>query len=375
LADPGDYGNRLHIRKDKTNPRRVAYLTILLFASPPDWPLFTLGFVLVAAAIMLHGWAAGYLARAGYAEREKSLTVRGPYRYNRNPYYLAQMTMDLGFFFLAGRPLFYIFYFPIIFFVYRRWVANEESFLKSEFGDQYFTLQREVPRWSFRILPTPARGSELSFRWATFKLNRELTRSLSHTCFLAVFWLFFFFGNPFSRITVLARITAIAAIAVWLVLHDVYPVDISQKSIGWFLVALGSAAMTTIFLIYAPVWQPWFGTKAWISIGLGLCLGLLVAITVLPGLVNPSTKNRTKFFPQPICHWYALTFGLGLLSCSLGGIWLGMMLPFTIWALHIAGLVSVKMVPRRLSVSLELLALIVCSASLAVARQLNSIGD
>ena len=67
LTDPGDYNNRLHVRKDKTHTRRLAYLTILLFASPPDWQWLATGIVLVAAGIMLHGWAAGYLARAEYA--------------------------------------------------------------------------------------------------------------------------------------------------------------------------------------------------------------------------------------------------------------------------------------------------------------------
>ncbi len=101
--------------------------------------------------------------------------------------------MDLGFFFLAGRPLFYLFYFPIIFFVYRRWVVNEESFLENEFGEPYRTFKREVPRWGFRIKAAPARGSELSFQWATFMINRELPRSLSHIFFLAVLCVVFIF--------------------------------------------------------------------------------------------------------------------------------------------------------------------------------------
>jgi hypothetical protein len=371
LTDPGDYGNRLHVRKDKTHTRRLAYLTILLFASPPDWPWFAAGIVLAAAGIMLHGWAAGYLARAGYAERQKILTVRGPYRHNRNPYYLAQMTMDLGFFFLAGRPLFYLFYFPIIFFIYRRWVVNEEGFLESEFGEQYLSLKRDVPRWSFRIKPAPARGSELNFQWATFRINRELARSLSHIFFLAALVLLFFLGNPLSQMSVLFRITLIAAIGVWLVLRDVYALDVSRKSVAWFMFALCSAGMTVFFLLYAPVWQPWVGTGAWISIAVGLGLGLLAWIAALPGLAGVSGKKGKPLFARPICQWYVLALGLGLLSCTLGGVWLGIMVPFTVWALHIAGEVSIQMVRRRLSVSLGLLALIVCSGGLAVARQLN----
>jgi protein-S-isoprenylcysteine O-methyltransferase Ste14 len=369
LADPGDY-NRIHVRKDKTNTRRLAYLTILLFASPPGWPWFAAGFVLVALGVMLHGWAAGYLARAGYAEREKILTIRGPYRHNRNPYYLAQMTMDLGFFFLADRPLLYLFYFPIIFFVYRRWVVNEEGFLESEFGEQYHTFKRDVPRWGFRFKAAPARGSELRFKWATFMINRELPRALSHVFLLVVFALFFAFGNPFDQIDELFRITLIAAIAMWLVLRDIYAVDVSRKSIGWFMVAAASAVITALFLIYAPVWQPWDGGGAWVSIGVGLCLGLLGWVATLPGIAGDAGKNGL-FFSRPISQWYVLALGLGLLSCTLGGVWLGIMLPFIVWALHLAGAVSIPMVPRRLGVSFALLALIVGSGYLAVARQLD----
>jgi hypothetical protein len=367
LTDLGDYGNRLHIRKDKTNPRRLAYLALLLFASPPHWPWLAAGIALVATGIALHGWAAGYMDRAGYAEREKKLTIFGPYRHNRNPYYLAQMIMDLGVFILAGHPLFYLFYFPVIFSVYRRWVASEESFLENEFGEPYLALKRDVPRWWFRIKPAPALGSALSFQWATFRLNHELPRSLSHLCFLVVFVLFFIFGNPFGQVTVLLRATVIATIAVWLVLRDVYPLNVSDKSMGWSIVALCSALMTAVFLIYAPVWQPWFGTSAWIAIGLGLCLGLLVWLTALPGLADLSGSIRKKFFARPICQWYLLALGLGLLSCRLAGVWLGTMLSFTAWALQIAGWLSIQMVPQRFNVSLCILALIVCLVGLAIA--------
>jgi hypothetical protein len=368
LTDLGDYGNRLHIRKDKTNPRRLAYLALLLFASPPEWPWLAAGIILVATAISLHGWAAGYMARAGYAEREKKLTIFGPYRHNRNPYYLAQMTLDLGVFILAGHPWFYLLYFPVIFFVYRRWVESEESFLENQFGESYLVFKRDVPRWSFRIQPAPAFGPVLRFKWATFRLNRELPRSLSHLFFLLVFVLFFVFGNPFDQTSVLLRATVIATVAVWLVLRDVYPLNVFHKSAGWSIFALGSALATAIFLIYAPVWQPWFGTSAWITIGVGLSLGLLVWLAALPGLDG---VRSNKLFARPICQWYVLALGLGLLSCRPAGVWLGTMVPFTVWALHVAGWLSIQMVPQRFNVSLGILALIVCFGGFAVATQLG----
>ena len=370
MADPGDYNNRVHVRKDKTNIRRIGYLTLLLFASRPGWPLFTAGIILVVAGVMLHGWAAGYLARAGYAEREKILTIRGPYRYNRNPYYLAQMTMDLGLFFLAGRPLFYLFYFPIIFFVYRRWVLNEESFLESEFGEPYRTFKGEVPRWGFRIKAASARGSDLSFQWATFMINRELPRSLSHISLLAAFVLYSFLGNPYSRISVLARVTLIAAIAVWLVLRNVYPLDNSQKSLIGFTFAICIVVLAILPLLDDSVWQRWSGMAAWFAIAAALCLCLLFWFAAFLDRIGSSGKKRA-WFARPICHWYVLTVGLGLMSCTLGGVWLGIMVPLSAWTFQLAGYVSIPTVPKRLDLSFALLALVVCLGSLVVLRELE----
>jgi protein-S-isoprenylcysteine O-methyltransferase Ste14 len=371
MRDPGDYNRRVHVRNDKTNIRRLGYLTILLFASPPEWRSLAAGIVLVLASILLHGWAAGYLARAGYAEREKVLTVRGPYRHSRNPYYLAQMTMDFGFFLLAGRPLLYLFYFPVIFYIYRRWVTHEEMFLQTEFGDSYRAFKRDVPRWRFRIRPGPARGSELHFRWATFNTNRELPRSLSHLFLLAAFILMFFAGNPFGRLSGVFRVTLLGAIAAWLLLRDVYALDVSRKSIGWLVVAFLSATMAAVVLVSAPVWQPWRGMEAWLSIGAGLCFGSLCWVAVVPDVNGMLRKATGSFFLRPICYWYVLTLGLGLLSCTLGGVWLGIMLPFTLWALHLARVAPIPIFPPRVSVSLALLAMTCCAAVLAVVRQLS----
>ena len=353
---------RFHIRKDKTNPRRLAYLTLLLFADPPDWPLMAIGVPLITASILFHAWAAGYLARAGYAERETILTVRGPYRHNRNPYYVAQMTMDFGFFLVAGQPVFYILYFPLIFSVYRSWVAKEERFLEKEFGDDYRKLKREVPRWSLRIKPADARGSELSFKWTTFMLNRELPRSVSHLFFLVVFVAYFFFGNPFTDTDVLVRVTMIAGIAVWLIVRDTDAVDVSQVSVGWTLLAVTTALITAIFLLKAPVWYQWDGIVAWIGTAAGICLGLLVSASALPRFSGGFGSKR-PLFARPVLQLYVFGLALGLLSCTLGGVWLGIMVPFVLWMLNIAGVMAIKAPPKGWQIAFGLLLLSVVLGS------------
>ncbi|HWO41359.1 MAG TPA: methyltransferase, partial [Candidatus Eisenbacteria bacterium] len=273
-----------------------------------------------------------------YAEREKILTVRGPYRYNRNPYYVAQMIMDFGFFLIAGRPLLFLIYFPIIFSVYRYWVRKEESFLENEFGDDYRTLKREVPRWSFRLKPAPARGSQLSFRWAIFKLNRELPRALSHLGLMLIFIGYFFLGNPFEAVSPLGRITIIAAVAVWLVIHDIYPLQPIEKSLAWVLLALACAVFAIVFLICGLVWQPWTGASAWISIVAGGLLGLLVAGDSVAQWHGRPIKQTRKFFAAPVRQLYGIALAFGLISCTLGGVWLAITTALVIWLLCVGGI-------------------------------------
>lgn len=362
---------RFHFRKGKTNPRRLAYLTLFLFAAPSDWRLLAIGIVLVSAAVFLHGWAAGYLARAGYVEREKILTVRGPYRHNRNPYYLAHLTMDLGVFFLAGLPLLYLLYFPVAYSVYSRWVRNEEKFLEEEFGDDYRAFKSEVPRWRFRLTPAPPRGREQSFEWSMFRLNRELPRSLSHLLVLSLFVGLFFMGNPLVQLDLLFRVTLIGAVAIWLVLHDIFPLDVSKVSIPWLLLAFVAASATAIGLTKVPVWEVWSGAAAWIAIAVGVLLGTLGAAPAVPGLPGLVGKKNDELFARPMSQWYVLSLGLGLISCTFGGVWVGITAPLTVWALGIAGVVPIRRISQSPIAGLGLVLLIAVDAGLAVGRLLG----
>jgi hypothetical protein len=346
---------RVRVRKDKTNPRRIAYLILLLFASPPGWPLFIVGATLVIAAVLFHGWAAGYLARAGYRERAKLLTVRGPYRHNRNPYYVAHLTMDLGFFCMAGLPLLYVLYFPIIYSVYRRWVMNEEPFLEKEFGDDYRRFKQEVPRWRIRLTPAQARGQEQGFTWAMFKLNNELPRAASHVILLSIFTFYFLFGNPWAGVDPFVRATLIGVIGIWFLLHDIYPLDVSRVHAAWIWLAAVIAVSSAVFLDVAPVWERWSITASWSAMVVGVVLGLVASLLTLPAVVRASGKALHHILPQPMCQWYAVGLGLGLLTLTLGGVWVGILVPLLIWALGLAGIVPIRSIPQSTAMGVSLL--------------------
>jgi len=361
---------RVRVRKDKTNPRRIAYLCLLLFAVPPSWPLLAAGAALVLFGIFFHGWAAGYLARAGYEERESVLTARGPYRRNRNPYYVAQMTMDLGFFCLAGLPLFYLLYFPLIFFVYRRWVKNEEPFLEREFGEAYEEFKREVPRWRIRLTPAPARGHEQRFEWAAYMENRELHRSVSHLIVLAIFIAYNVWGNPFTQVNPILLVTIVCVVASWLLVRDISAIDTREFSQPWLLAGFGIAAAGMVLLAKLPLWEPWAHTVSWIEVGGALVCGAIVVASTLPiQAKRAKSKNKTQrgkgMFSNPLCQWYMLALGLGLLSCQLGGIWLASLGMLVLWALNLSGVFHIRALPVRLSSSLAVLALFAAGVALS----------
>lgn len=342
---------RLIIKKDKTNPRRLAYLALLLFATQPPLPLLVGGAVLALAGILFHAWAAGYLARAGYAERESKLTVRGPYRHNRNPYYLAHLVTDFGFFCMAGLPALFLIYFPVIFSVYRRWVLKEEPFLEEEFGGNYRQFKNEVPRWGLRLFPAPPMGPAQSFDWATFRLNREAHRALPHISFWAVLLVFAIKDNPIAVIDPLVLTTFFTAFTVRLVTVDIcVEGEVKGVSIGWSLATAAVMLAGGLFIYHAPLWDTWPPTPALIFGGVGLSFGLLLTLSLLPlTILRPRLEmilHRAEY------QWLIGGLGLGLLSGTLGGIWIGILVPTLLWMLKVAGIVSSYQLPKGVLMSL-----------------------
>jgi len=81
------------------------------------------------------------------------LVVVGPYRYVRNPMYLAVLAIILGqaLLFRSGGTLFYagIVLVAVVLFV----LGYEEPTLESEYGDEYREYQRHVRGWVPRVRP------------------------------------------------------------------------------------------------------------------------------------------------------------------------------------------------------------------------------
>ena len=76
-----------------------------------------------------------------------ALVVDGPYRYSRNPIYLALSALYLGAALLRD-ALWPALLFPLLLVVTRRGVAErEERYLARRFGEEYLAFQTRVRRW------------------------------------------------------------------------------------------------------------------------------------------------------------------------------------------------------------------------------------
>ena len=71
----------------------------------------------------------------------------GPYRFTRNPMYLALCLLQIALGFFLNDWITLLFVIPLFFFLHYGVVVREERYLTAKFGEPYLQLKREVRRW------------------------------------------------------------------------------------------------------------------------------------------------------------------------------------------------------------------------------------
>ncbi len=107
--------------------------------------------LIIAAGLFPALWAALTMFRQGTNPEPShpvvSLVVDGPFRYSRNPIYLALTTCYIGAGLFAG-TLWHVLLLPVLLSVMERGVVRrEEAYLSRRFGDEYETYVARVRRW------------------------------------------------------------------------------------------------------------------------------------------------------------------------------------------------------------------------------------
>lgn len=111
------------------------------------WP----GWATVAAGIALAVWSAVAFRRARTTivprEIPSALVETGPYRFSRNPIYLADLAILAGVALILGAPLALILLVPFQQVLLRLFVLPEEAVLARELGQPYLDFKARVRRW------------------------------------------------------------------------------------------------------------------------------------------------------------------------------------------------------------------------------------
>lgn len=109
------------------------------------------GGVLVIAAIAIALWARNAFARAGTPVRPTEPTTAivrsGPYRFTRNPMYLALTLLYAGIVLIVNGVWPALMTAPLLWTMHWGVIAREERYLDRKFGETYRDYRRRVRRW------------------------------------------------------------------------------------------------------------------------------------------------------------------------------------------------------------------------------------
>ncbi len=146
------------LQLDRGRIRTLLLLSGALFGRPTGTSL-AIGLAVIVPGAALHLWAKGCL-RIG-----DEVTTSGPYRWVRNPFYLATLIVDAGLAVVIAEPWVAIAYFPIWLVVHSLTIRGEERGLTEIFGEGYTGYRAKVPWLLPWKGPVAGLGPSIGFTW------------------------------------------------------------------------------------------------------------------------------------------------------------------------------------------------------------------
>ena len=136
----------------------IPFVILMLVFENANPISLVVGFLIAVVGELIRCWGvswAGSETRTTGGVGGSNLIISGPFAYVRNPLYVGNILMyfGLGVMSLALFP--YLQIVAITFFIlqYQLIVGEEESFLKTKFGDQYKRFLENVPKFFPRLTP------------------------------------------------------------------------------------------------------------------------------------------------------------------------------------------------------------------------------
>lgn len=203
----------MKLRRLTSQPRgllRDATIVLGLIFLDPNVRFMAVGGTVFLIGLALHFWSKGCLIR------NSLVTICGPYRLVRHPFYLANLLIDEGICVISGNLWLVALYVVAFLFVYLPTIQKEEQYLIGARGDAYVSYARRVPALvPYRI---HAVFGPLDFAWANAMREKEVSRLLRilaiPTYFVMVAALFH--GTPRDDTDRVAALCVSAALALLL---------------------------------------------------------------------------------------------------------------------------------------------------------------
>ena len=160
---------------------RVTFLFVILaavLARPEVWSILT-GIGLTMIGLLIRTWACGHL------EKEKKLTVSGPYRYTRNPLYFGNFLIGLGI--VTGAHSWWVLGSAFVLFgvFYSVIILTEKQKMEKLFPAEYAEYKRLVPLFFPSFFSTLPR-KKARFRKSLYQKNREYRALIGSIIFWAI---------------------------------------------------------------------------------------------------------------------------------------------------------------------------------------------
>ncbi|MFH1062957.1 MAG: isoprenylcysteine carboxylmethyltransferase family protein [Candidatus Omnitrophota bacterium] len=144
------------------------------------------GLGVIIAGLFVRFWAAGYIKKI------RKLTTSGPYAFVRNPLYVGNFLMGLGFCLFVNNIYLCLIYIILFSFFYLGTMKKEEILLRQLFGNDYVEYKQAVPAFFPRLKPYKSKDP-IHFSLAQAHFNGELIRVLVTGVLLCMLYFFYYF--------------------------------------------------------------------------------------------------------------------------------------------------------------------------------------
>ncbi len=142
--------------------------------------------LLLTGGVLVILGEAGRMWSSGYIDKNRDLATAGPYAHTRNPLYVANLLLLIGFCIMSGNLWVAILALSAFAMIYRPVIREEAVYMDKLFGESYTQWSAQVPLFLPRLSPAPhAKGA---FSWPLLIKHREHKNAAAFLLGMAVFY-------------------------------------------------------------------------------------------------------------------------------------------------------------------------------------------